>query len=877
MKRFSIRFALGLLIVSASASGADLTLTQGGRVSIELITSDAAFRNTMSVGSPAVGIAARGCQLEPATGLPGQAIISEKTSQRGCRVELDADAATAGIQPFAAGATFRFNFCAQTDADADCEFVWSSNAASNSDGFDHVRTTALSDADYPGRIFKLEWEDKPDGGDMDFNDLVAVLRVNVDTDSDGLWDDWERFGIDSNADGVIDLDLPNTLPVDLNNDGDTTDPGERISPNHRDILVEIDSMDCAQAGGDCAAGDTHDHTPRAAAVRAAVLAFNGANITNPDGTTGITLRVDLNQRIAHQNNMIIPNACFTGTAGTGFDAVKTANFGPDNPRRFAFHYAVFSHNQTATTTSSGCGELPGNDFQVTFGKWNYTCTGGANAGMFCNTNADCPSSTCAGRDVDGDGLSDADVGSIQQQAGTLIHELGHNLNLQHGGGEWLNNKPNYLSVMNYTFQLGGIPPTDPDGAAGPLTGRVDYSTAVLPTLVENNLTESAGIGDGTDNTSFFCPGATNFTAALGNAAINWNCDTDSTDVGVSSDVNGDANVQCVREGANGALNTTAAGDDVVSGTRIVEGPNRQCDTAASGDDIQWRPVGPLTGFWDWNNILYDFQTTGSFDDGTHILRDVQLREVDLQQYIAESAPDPGLSISAAPSTVVTGSTVTYTITVTNGRVSGASNVVVTSNLPATLEFVSCAATAGGTCGGSGNARSITFPSLVGNGSAVITLVARVICQTADAVTITNIASLTAAADAEMSNNTASVSITTSNPPPVISAASVSSTVLWPPNHNMVDVTVNYTVTDNCDAASAITRALSVTSNEPEEGLGDGDTPDDWEVVDANRIRLRAERSGSGDGRVYTITIRATDSAGYSSTKQVQVSVPKSRK
>ncbi|HEU4520869.1 MAG TPA: hypothetical protein VFT12_02635, partial [Thermoanaerobaculia bacterium] len=324
---------------------------------------------------------------------------------------------------------------------------------------------------------------------------------------------------------------------------------------------------------------------------------------------------------------------------------------------------------------------------------------------------------------------------------------------------------------------------------------------------------------------------------------------------------------------------TAAGDDVVVGTQIFEGPNRQCDTAAAAgtDDVQWRPLGPLGGFWDWNNILYDFQTTASFDDGTHVLRDVQLREVDRTLYIAESAPDPSLAISASPATVVTGSTVTYTIVVTNDRVTAASNVVVTDNLPATLEFVSCASTGGGVCGGSGNGRTVQFASLPGSGSAVITLVARVVCQTADAATISNSASLAAAADADTANNSASVSITTSNPPPVISAVSVSSTTLWPPNHSLIDVTVNYTVTDNCDAPEAITRTLTVTSNEPEEGLGDGDTPDDWEVIDANHVRLRAERGGAGSGRVYTITVEATDTAGYSSTKQVQVTVPKNRK
>ena len=46
----------------------------------------------------------------------------------------------------------------------------------------------------------------------------------------------------ADGNGTIDLDLPNLLPVDLNADGDTTDPGERTSPTRKDIFVEIDAM-----------------------------------------------------------------------------------------------------------------------------------------------------------------------------------------------------------------------------------------------------------------------------------------------------------------------------------------------------------------------------------------------------------------------------------------------------------------------------------------------------------------------------------------------------------------------------------------------------------------------------------------------------------
>lgn len=868
MRRVSLCLAAFVVLSAGGAGATDLTLTTGGRVSIELISSEAAFRNTLAVGAPAIGIAARGCLLEPATGLIGTPVLSEKTSQRGCRVELDADAATAGIQPFASGTVFDLRFCAQTDADVECEFVWASNPASNSDAFDHLRTTALSSTTYPGRIFRLEWEDTTGGGDLDFNDLVAVLRVDIDSDGDGLWDDWETVGIDSNADGTIDLDLPNTLPVDLNADGDTIDPGERTSPNRKDVFLEIDSMDCAQAGGDCPAGDTHNHRPKQAAINLAVQAFRNANVTNPDGSTGITLHIDNNDNIRHQNFLVIPNACFTAAAGTGFDQVKNDSFGPANPRRFAFHYALFTHRQTNMTTSSGCGELPGNDFQVSLGSWNLSCAGGVNATQPCTVNSQCPGSTCLGpADIDGDGLNDQHVGTVRQQAGTLLHEFGHNLNLGHGGGDWLNNKPNYLSVMNYSFQMAGVPPTP----------RFDYSRAALATLSENSLNEPAGIGDGTDTTSFFCQGSTNLSGATGNGAVDWNCDADGgVDLNLSRDINADAALQCVRAGPNGIRDTATAGDDFVSGTSIMEGPNRQCDTTASGDDWQWRPVGPLTGYWDWNNLQLNFQTTRDFDDGTHTPNFIQLQELDHETYAATIAPDPAVSLSVSPNPVVTGSNVTYQIVVSNVRPAEARNITITDNLPGSVSFVSCSATGGGVCGGSGNARTVTFASIPGGGSATVTIVAAVNCNLADDTSFTNIVTLVSVPDADNSNNSASVSVVTLNPPPVITGASVSVPVLWPPNHKMVEVAVNYVITDNCPAA-LVNRTLSITSNEPVNGTGDGDASPDWEVIDATRVRLRAERSGGGNGRTYTITITATDSGGASSSKSVTVSVPKNGK
>jgi len=111
-------------------------------------------------------------------------------------------------------------------------------------------------------------------------------------------------------------------------------------------------------------------------------------------------------------------------------------------------------------------------------------------------------------------------------------------------------------------------------------------------------------------------------------------------------------------------------------------------------------------------------------------------------------------------------------------------------------------------------------------------------------------------------------------PPEIADAAVNKPMLWPPNHKMVKVTVIYDDTDNCDPAPDC--ILSVTSNEAEDGIGDGTTSPDWEVVDAHHVRLRAERSGPGNGRLYTITITCTDASGNSTAEDVTVLVPHSR-
>lgn len=112
-------------------------------------------------------------------------------------------------------------------------------------------------------------------------------------------------------------------------------------------------------------------------------------------------------------------------------------------------------------------------------------------------------------------------------------------------------------------------------------------------------------------------------------------------------------------------------------------------------------------------------------------------------------------------------------------------------------------------------------------------------------------------------------------PPVIGTVRVGPDALWPPNHQMVNVTAAVSATDTIDPAPAC-RIAKVSSSEAIDGLGDGDTAPDWFHPDGLLVALRAERAGGGAGRTYTLTLTCTDSSGNVATTTAAVSVPKSQ-
>ncbi len=132
------------------------------------------------------------------------------------------------------------------------------------------------------------------------------------------------------------------------------------------------------------------------------------------------------------NNPATPGVASTGC--TDIYAIKASTF--DYRRSSIFRYMLLGYNQSSPAAvggSSGVAEILGPNFLITLGDWNLATSTTGQLNMVVNF-----------------------------QAGTIMHEMGHTLGLLHGGYENTNYKPNYLSIMNYMYQLYGVP--DASGA-----------------------------------------------------------------------------------------------------------------------------------------------------------------------------------------------------------------------------------------------------------------------------------------------------------------------------------------------------------------------------------------------------------------------------
>ncbi len=662
----------------------------------------------------------------------------------------------------------------------------------------------------------------------------VCFQMGFDSDDDGLLDVWESSGVDTDNDGVIDLDLA----------------AMGANPLRKDVFVESDFLQAAD----------HTHAPLQDAIKMIVQSFANAPAQNPDGTTGIQLHVDTGSQYgAGQRFSVAGTGGVTGTYGdmggggnaiaeagneiidsfgqntahvTQFADLKTANF--DSHREPIFRYLIWGHqtNGRAAThdCTSGVTDPSRRSFMVTLG----------------GTRSD--NSACWGTDTNG-----FSVGSLLQQAGTFMHELGHTLTLEHGGDENTNFKPNYLSVMNYSFQSCMVPTQ-----AGLVPGLCDYSRfgpggSDIIDLDETSLDECVGMGPVFGMSDWNGDGV--FEGASGCSAAHAN---------VIADLNNDG--VCINPGTNKTLDTTIplTGDDDEAGDNTInDGPNRVCNTstAMGSDDVLTVAVGNsavqqavLKSFNDWQqaNASLISKTTG-FGNGTPD-QEADPDTISRAQQHLRAISQPAMSLSdTGPATAKPGDQLNFVVKAANtGKGPAVSSVLQITNPDGTQQTTPLDVIKVGDM--PSQTASFTVPANACPGT---------FTGASALLTFRNFAG-----DVQTISAASPLQILDVQAPTV--NLSVTPNMIWAPNHKFVDVAATITSTDNCDPNPTVT-LVSITSSEADTGFVQGAAFG----TDDRSFQLQAERdTGHGStGRVYTITYKVTDNSGNSTVQTATVTVP----
>jgi hypothetical protein len=301
-----------------------------------------------------------------------------------------------------------------------------------------------------------------------------------------------------------------------------------VELSYQHVWVHYDYM----AGYD-ADGEYVSFGPTPAAIQLVVDAFK---------RHGVILDVDSRHSIIPLHEAIVfdpGNGSHETCPGdsVNFSALKAQYFHPTS--NHPWHYAIFGKYMEFAPpggipppcleqVASGQSVIGGYDFVVTHGF------------EFDQRTADCFFDFSTGGDLPCWPIPD------YWMATTFMHELGHNLGLLHGGDSDINYKPNYVSILSYSYDSGTPILTTSTTTGSGYSYRIDYSDEALAPLKEYDLNEASGVGPTlhpTDLILWYCqpPACPEFTGGLAPAAgpIDWNLNGISTDDHLMIDLNND--------------------------------------------------------------------------------------------------------------------------------------------------------------------------------------------------------------------------------------------------------------------------------------------------------------------------------------------------
>lgn len=360
------------------------------------------------------------------------------------------------------------------------------------------------------QIARFYWDDPFVGGNSGSESVPTGCSVSRNGPGDGnhVYITWDFACSSTAGDGIPDVWKLHGASIDVGGGSKQFIdlPAMGATVNQKNIFVQLDWM----------ANSSISQKLDPAALKKVVDAFASQNIKliideGPDSilnyaTNSTWGTLSKAKALTYQASLGTTSFDVSGKLKydwTAFNAIRNGTGGfKSTGRAPIFHYAIAAHN-IGTVTSSGISRTEGSDLIISLGSFS----GG--------------------------------VGTVDQQTGTFMHELGHNLGLGHGGGDNVNNKPNYLSVMNYSFQMTGV---IRNGAAGVF----DYSHGAIGPLNENSLNEPSGLGSlaAGYGTTRYCPATPTASAgfvpvANANGPIDWDCDGSATNTSVSFDTNND--------------------------------------------------------------------------------------------------------------------------------------------------------------------------------------------------------------------------------------------------------------------------------------------------------------------------------------------------